>query len=173
MNETTVKMRRRCRTCSGKGLIEEPHCQLCHRRIAVDDTWRFSDDEITPCGHPEEHLSEAMICSECGGAGWSEQWLSPVELRAIRRGKIARIAFIAGASLALLISLVIVIWNTSPVEPVCGYWWYLIPPFFILVPGRVQFAHLRKGRDQYRSHRPFRFSVPRFCPRWAGRDSAR
>jgi hypothetical protein len=132
MNETTVKMRRRCRTCSGEGLIEDPHCQLCHYRIAVDDTWWLSDDEIMPCGHSEEHLIEAMTCSECGGAGWSEQWLSPAELQAIRRGKIARIAFIAGASLALLVPLIIVIWNTSPVEPVCGYWWYLIPPFFFL-----------------------------------------
>jgi hypothetical protein len=125
-------MRRQCHTCSGEGLIEDAHCQICHRRITVGDAWWLSDDEIMPCGHSEEHLIEVVTCPECGGTGWSERWLSPSELRAIRRGKIARIVFVAGAFLALLILLAIVIWNTSPVEPVCGYWWYLIPPFFFL-----------------------------------------
>ena len=113
-------------------MIEDPHCQICPQRIAADDAWWLSDDKLMPCGHSEEHLIEIVTCSECEGTGSSEQWLSPAEIQAIRRGKVARFAFITGAFLTILITLIIVIWNSSPVEPVCGYWWYLIPPLFFL-----------------------------------------
>jgi hypothetical protein len=132
MSEGAIQMMRRCRTCQGRGVIEDYHCHLCQQRIAGDDDWWDSDDEVLPCGHEGENLVEIVRFSACGGAGRSEKWLTPAEVKAIQPGKIARIAFVGGLSLLLLVNLATVISTSSRSQPFCGSWGYAAPLLLFL-----------------------------------------
>ena len=67
-----------------------------------------------------EKLVDTVSYPACGGAGRSEQWLTPAEVKAIRRSKIVRIAFVAGLSHILLFILATVIPTSSRSQPLCG-----------------------------------------------------
>lgn len=126
-----IQMKRRCRTCQGEGVVEDHHCQLCQQRIAAEDDWWHSDDDVLPCGHGQANLVETVTCPACGGAGQVEQWLTPAEVAAIRRGRIARIVFVVGALIILFTILAIVAMGPNETAPVCGYWWYGIPALLL------------------------------------------
>jgi len=126
-------MTRRCRICEGEGIVEDYYCQLCQQRIADDDTWWQADDDMLPCGHSEAYLVETTTCPDCGGDGLVEQWLSPAEVAAIRRGKIARFIYVAGALVVLIAVLTVVALRSDNNESVCGYWWYGVPALLLVV----------------------------------------
>ena len=112
-------------------MVEDYHCRLCQQRIAGDDAWWSSDDGMMPCGHSEAYLVETLTCAACDGSGQVEQWLTPVEARAIRRRKAVATIFIVAALITLLLVLVIVVWGSPAETPVCGYWWYGVPALLI------------------------------------------
>jgi len=128
MTESAIKMERRCGVCRGTGVVEDFHCRLCGQRIADVDAWWSSDENALPCGHSEENLIEVSACLECAGTGRVERWLSPAEARAIHRGRMARVVFVGLAFITLAAVLLGVFLTSQGVEPICGYWWYIVPP---------------------------------------------
>jgi len=130
MNEGAIQMMLRCRTCQGRGVIEDYHCNLCQQRIAGDDDWWDSEDDVMPCGHGADNLVDTMSCPACDGAGRSEQWLTPTEVKAIRRGKIGRILFVVGLLTILFMVLVGVILSSLLTNPICGFWGYGLAMLF-------------------------------------------
>lgn len=131
MTEDISQMTRRCRTCRGEGVVEDYHCRLCQEHITDVDTWWYSDEATMPCGHAEEYLVETITCPDCGGTGLVEQWLTPAEVAAIKRGKAVRVLFVAGALITLFIVLASVVLGSADTEPICGYWWYAVPALLL------------------------------------------
>jgi hypothetical protein len=128
VEERSVQVHRRCRTCEGTGELEQPHCALCGRSLAVDDPWWEADTPFMPCGHDaDHHLLEFVPCPACGGSGHSIRWISQADYRARQRRRLLRgvVLLLMGLIPAVALSMAVL---TSEPQVLCGSWWYGLVP---------------------------------------------
>jgi hypothetical protein len=129
---------RRCRTCGGRGEVDDPHCRVCGQRSAADDPWWLAEEEtLMPCGHPADtSLAEMVTCSECDGVGRSQQWAGRSEWLAVQAGWAARYLFVLLAILIPVFVLAAIIGREHG-DWLCGNWWYGVAlPFLFVYSGK-------------------------------------
>lgn len=124
---------RRCRTCNGRGEVDDPHCQVCGQQIAADDPWWLAEEEtVMPCGHPAETgLVEVMTCSACQGMGRLRQWVGRSEWLAVQMGWAARYAFVLLAILIPVFVMAVIIGREHG-DWLCGNWLYGVGLMFLV-----------------------------------------
>jgi hypothetical protein len=126
-------MKRRCRMCKGLGYLDDPHCELCKRRIPADNEWWTAKEDEMPCGHLAGlHLKEFVVCLECWGRGKSFQWITLEDWRVYRRHWGKKLAWVTFGMFVLLVFPLVIVWGTPLNEEVCGSWWYFFIPLWLL-----------------------------------------
>lgn len=133
MGNQKISVIRKCRTCQGSGEVDDWHCETCGQRIADDDPWWATGEEIMPCGHfGTDYLIESATCPECQGMGVSEQWVSQREWRVIQLGWLARYAFV-GLAILIPVFVFAFIVGRERSDPYCGNWWFgLMLPLLVV-----------------------------------------